>query len=139
MTMTRCSLLERTKIPVRRFIYSRNELDLPNFACVNPSFPRRKTSENIIDFMVCSDYGHDMPCVIRDKAKRNGKLRSPFWYACYTDSLGRRLKKSTGLTAKSKAMEMARTLQNASDEARRGPLTEARPPELLSEALRDAN
>jgi integrase len=80
-----------------------------------------------------------MPCVIRDKAKRNGKLRSPFWYACYTDALGRRLKKSTGLTAKSKALEMARALQKASDEARRGALTEARTRELLSEVLQSVN
>jgi integrase len=80
-----------------------------------------------------------MACVIRDKAKRNGKLRSPFWYACYTDALGRRLKKSTGLTAKSKALEMARALQKASDEARRGALTEARTRELLSEVLQSVN
>jgi integrase len=80
-----------------------------------------------------------MPCVVRDKAKRNGKLRSRFWYACYTDALGRRLKKSTGLTAKSKAMEMARALQKASDEARRGALTEARTRELLSEVLQSVN
>jgi integrase len=80
-----------------------------------------------------------MPCVVRDKAKRNGKLRSRFWYACYTDGLGRRLKKSTGLTAKSKAMEMARALQKASDEARRGALTEARTRELLSEVLQSVN
>ena len=89
--------------------------------------------------MVCSDMGYDMPCVVRDKAKRNGKLRSRFWYACYTDALGRRLKKSTGLTAKSKAMEMARALQKASDEARRGALTEARTRELLSEVLQSVN
>jgi integrase len=89
--------------------------------------------------MVCSDIGFDMACVIRDKAKRNGKLRSQFWYACYTDALGRRLKKSTGLTAKSKAMEMARALQKASDEARRGALTEARTRELLSEVLQSVS
>ena len=59
-----------------------------------------------------------MACVIRDKTKRDGKLRSRFWYACFTDALGRRLKKSTGLTAKSKAMEMARTWEKASAEAR---------------------
>src|SRR5436189_5919522 len=80
-----------------------------------------------------------MPCVIRAKTKRTGKLRSPFWYACYTDALGRRVKKSTGLTAKSKAMEMASTLQKASDEARRGALTEARTRELLSEVLQSVN
>src|SRR5260370_41874896 len=80
-----------------------------------------------------------MACVIRDKAKRNGKLRSPFWYACFTDATGRRLKKSTGLTAKSKAMEMARALQKAADEARRGALTEARTRELLSQVLESVN
>jgi integrase len=80
-----------------------------------------------------------MACVVRDKAKRNGQPRSPFWYACFTDALGRRLKKSTGLTAKSKAMEMARALQKASDEARRGALTEARTRELLSEVLQSVN
>src|SRR6476660_6035169 len=80
-----------------------------------------------------------MPCVIRYKAKRDGKPRSPFWYACYTDALGRRLKKSTGLTAKSKAMEMARALEKASEEARRGALTEARTRELLSEVLQSVN
>ena len=76
-----------------------------------------------------------MPCVVRDKAKRNGKLRSPFWYACFTDALGRRLKKSTGLTAKSKAMEMARTWEKASEEARTLRLTEARAREVISELM----
>jgi integrase len=65
--------------------------------------------------------------------------RSPFWFACYTDPTGRRLKKSTGLTSKSKALEMARQLQKASDEARRGVLTEARTRELLSEVLESVN
>jgi len=77
--------------------------------------------------------------VVRDKAERNGKRRSPFWYASYTDRIGRRVKKSTGLTSKSKAMEMARALQKASDEARRGALTEARTRELLSEVLQSVN
>jgi integrase len=89
--------------------------------------------------MSCSDYGYDMACVIRDKAERNGKRRSPFWYACFTDATGRRIKKSTGLTAKSKALEMARALQMAANEARRGALTEARTRELLSEVLQAVN
>ena len=76
-----------------------------------------------------------MACVIRDKAKRNGKLRSKFWYACFTDALGRRLKKSTGLTAKSKALEMARTWEKASLEARALRLTEARAREVISELM----
>ena len=65
--------------------------------------------------------------------------RSPFWYACYTDPTGRRMKKSTGLTARSKALEMARALQRAADDARRGALTEARARELLSEMLQSVN
>ena len=65
--------------------------------------------------------------------------RSPYWFACYTDSTGRRLKKSTGLTSKSKALEVAHRLQKASDEARRGVLTEARTRELLSEVLQSVN
>ena len=85
--------------------------------------------------MVCSDIGYDMACVIRDKTKRNGKLRSPFWYACFRDPLGNRLKKSTGLTAKSKAMGMARTWEKASEEARQLRLTEARAREVISELM----
>jgi integrase len=65
--------------------------------------------------------------------------KSPYWIACYTDKDGRRLKRSTKLTAKSKALEMARALQKASDEARRGALTEARTRELLSEVLQSVN
>ena len=65
--------------------------------------------------------------------------RSPYWFACYTDPTGRRLKKTTRLTSKSKALEMARALQKASDEARRGALTEARTRELLSEVLQSVN
>jgi integrase len=80
-----------------------------------------------------------MACVVKDKAERDGKRRSRFWYACYTDAKGRRLKKSTELTSKSKALEMARALQKASDEARRGALTEARTRELLSEVLESVN
>jgi integrase len=76
-----------------------------------------------------------MACVIRDQTKRNGKLRSKFWYACFTDALGRRLKKSTGLTAKSKALEMARTWEKASAEARQLRLTEARAREVISELM----
>jgi integrase len=71
-----------------------------------------------------------MASVVRDP-----RGRSPFWYACYTDATGKRLKKSTRLTAKSKALEMARGLQKAADEAKRGALTEARTRELLGQIL----
>lgn len=66
---------------------------------------------------------------------KDARGRSPYWYAIYRDAIGKRIRKSTGLTAKSKALEFARTLQRASDEARRGSLTEARARELVSEIL----
>jgi integrase len=65
--------------------------------------------------------------------------RSPFWYAIYRDATGRQVRKSTKLTSKAKALEMARALQKASDEARRGTLTEVRARELLSELLQSVN
>ena len=70
--------------------------------------------------------GYDMACVIRDKSKRNGKLGRHFGMRVLQTRSGRRLKKSTGLTAKSKALEMARTCEKASKEARGLRLTEAR-------------
>jgi integrase len=67
--------------------------------------------------------------------------RSPFWYAVYRDPSDQRrwLKKSTGLTSKSKALEMAHALQRASNEARRGMFTEARARDLVSEILQSVN
>jgi integrase len=62
--------------------------------------------------------------------------KSPYWIACFTDPLGRRLKKSTKQTAKSKALEMARTWEKASLEARQLRLTEARAREVISELMR---
>src|SRR6266481_7935087 len=70
---------------------------------------------------------------------KDSRKRSPFWYACYVDATGRRMKKSTELTSRSKALEMARALQKAADEARRGALTEARARELLGEVLQSVN
>jgi len=61
---------------------------------------------------------------------------SPYWYAAFTDPLGRRLKKSTGQTSKSRALEMARTWEKASEEARGLRLTEARAREVISELMR---
>jgi integrase len=75
-----------------------------------------------------------MPYVVR-----HASGRSPFWYAVYRDPWGRRLKKSTKLTSKSKALEMAHTLQKAANEARQHRLTEARTRELLSEILQSVN
>src|SRR2546430_1147702 len=76
-----------------------------------------------------------MACVVRDKAERNGKPRSPFWYACFTDATGKRLKKSTGQTSRSKALKMAHTWQKASEEASQLRLTEASAREVISELM----
>lgn len=70
---------------------------------------------------------------------KDARGRSPFWYAIYRDTTGRRVRKSTQLTSKSKALEMARTLQKACDEARQRTLTEARTRDLLSEVLQSIN
>jgi integrase len=75
-----------------------------------------------------------MPYVVRHPTGR-----SPYWYAVYRDPWGRRLKKSTKLTSRSKALEMAHTLQRAANEARQHRLTEARTRELLSEILQSVN
>jgi integrase len=66
---------------------------------------------------------------------KDARGRSPYWYAVYRAADGRRLKKSTKETAKSKALEIARTLDKAHAEARRRTLTEARVRELLSDVL----
>ena len=75
-----------------------------------------------------------MASVVKDAAGR-----SPFWYACFTGADGRRLKKSTGLTSKAKAEEMARQWQKAADKAREGTLTEDRAREIISEILASVN
>jgi integrase len=61
--------------------------------------------------------------------------RSPYWIACYTDSTGRRLKKSTKLTNKKDALEVALTLEHGEDQARKGAFTEARLRDLLEQTL----
>jgi integrase len=65
--------------------------------------------------------------------------QTPYWYAVYRDETGKRRKRSTKLTSKSKALEMANALHRAASEARRGALTEARTRELLSEILQSVN
>jgi integrase len=72
-----------------------------------------------------------MPSVIRRKDTK----RYPFWYACYTDANGRRVKKSTGLTSRSKALVFAAKLEEAVRFARQRTLTEARARELVSEIV----
>src|SRR5215469_5545121 len=70
---------------------------------------------------------------------KDSRNRSPYWYACITDASGRRLKKSTRETSKSRALEIARTLQDAWDAAKKRTLTEIRTRELLSEVLQRVN
>jgi integrase len=71
-----------------------------------------------------------MACVVKDS-----EGRSPFWYVCYTDPNGRRLKKSTGLRKKSEAMKMASQLQSASGMASKRTLTEERARKFISEIV----
>src|SRR5262245_33607830 len=62
-----------------------------------------------------------------------------YWYAHFVDSLGRRRKKSTGLTSRAKALEMAHALQRAANEARRDVLTEVRARNLVGEILQSVS
>src|SRR5215472_12647147 len=66
---------------------------------------------------------------------KDARGRSPYWTACYTDATGRRLKKSTKLTNKKKAMEVAFTLEHGEHLARSGAFTEHRLRELLEQTL----
>src|SRR6516225_5677283 len=66
---------------------------------------------------------------------RDSRNRSPFWYACYTNAEGRRLKKSTKETNQAKAKVIAEALQNAENMAAERTLTAVRTRELLSEVL----
>jgi integrase len=66
---------------------------------------------------------------------KDARGRSPYWIACYTDSIGRRLKKSTKLTNKKKALEIALALDHGEHLARTGAFTEARLRDLLEQTL----
>lgn len=65
--------------------------------------------------------------------------RSPYWFACFRGADGRRMKKSTKLTARSKALEMARQWEKAAQEARQGRFTEQRAREVISEIVRSVH
>jgi len=66
---------------------------------------------------------------------RDSRNRSPFWYACYTTSDGRRLKKSTKETNQAKAKLVADALQSAENMAAERTLTAIRTRDLLSDVL----
>ena len=61
--------------------------------------------------------------------------RSPYWIACYCDSTGRRLKKSTKLVNKKSALEVALALEHGENQARKGAFTEGRLRDLLEQTL----
>jgi integrase len=67
--------------------------------------------------------------------RRKDTKRYPFWYACYTDANGRRIKKSTGLTSKSSALRMAHKLEDAVKLAKQRLLTENKAREIISEIV----
>jgi|SRR5581483_1441970 len=66
---------------------------------------------------------------------KDSRDRSPYWIACYTDSTGRRLKKSTKLTNKKDALEVALALEHGEALARKGAFTEIRLREILEQTL----
>jgi integrase len=66
---------------------------------------------------------------------KDSKGRSPYWICCYTASDGRRLKKSTKQTDRTKATEICLALERAEGMAARGTLTETRARELIGEVL----
>jgi len=73
-------------------------------------------------------------CAIGQRLSRR-LHRSPYWIACYTDWTGRRLKKSTKLTNKKNALDVALALEYGEEQARKGAFTEARLRALLEQTL----
>lgn len=71
-----------------------------------------------------------MPSLTKD-----AKGRSPYWICCYRAADGRRLKKSTEQTDRTKAMEVCLALQRTEDLAGQGLLTETRARELIGDVL----
>jgi hypothetical protein len=66
---------------------------------------------------------------------KDSRGRSPYWIACFADSKGRRLKKSTKLTNKKAAQEMAFALEHGEHLAHKGAFSETRLRELLEQTL----
>lgn len=71
-----------------------------------------------------------MPTLTKDS-----RGRSPYWVCCYTAADGRRLKKSTKQTDRTKGLEVCLALERAEGMAKRGTLTEMRARELIGEVL----
>src|SRR5260370_25537213 len=66
---------------------------------------------------------------------KDSRERSPYWICCYTAADGRRLKKSTKQTDRTKALEVCLALKRAEGMAAQGTLTEMRARELIGEVL----
>ena len=61
------------------------------------------------------------------------KDRSPFWFACFTLSDGRRTQRSTGTTNKKKAQRIANKYEDAANEAAEGRFIESRARRTIAE------
>lgn len=66
---------------------------------------------------------------------KDSRRRSPFWICCYTAADGRRLKKTTKQTNRSKAQEICFALERAENLAAQGELTAARARRLIADVL----
>ena len=71
-----------------------------------------------------------MPCLIKD-----ARNRSPFWYVAYTTPDGRRVKKSTGQTERSKAWEFYNTAIAAENVIASGSASERQLRKIINDAL----
>ena len=65
--------------------------------------------------------------------------RSPFYFACYTQSDGRRTQRSTGIDDKCKAMAIAIKYEDAAREAAAGRIIESRARKVISDVYMLAN
>jgi integrase len=64
---------------------------------------------------------------------KDGRGKTPYWIAAYTDQFGRRRKRSTGETNKTKAQDVLNGWLKAVKAAKQGKLTEARAREIVNE------
>jgi len=66
---------------------------------------------------------------------KDARGRSKFWYYCYRDANGRRLKKSTKETDRRKARIIGEAFEESEDLVKRGNATEAQIRKVISETL----
>ena len=70
---------------------------------------------------------------------KDARGRSQYWYYCYRDANGRRLKKSTKETDRRKARIIGEGFEEAEDLAKRGSATEEQIRKVISETLARVN